>query len=104
MYFEPRAGAVRDPAAVLTGCIENGADSVLMDADALPDEFFDLSTGFAGELLHKLTTYRIRLAAVVSDPSAYSTRFQEFVGEANRGRQCRFVATRREAIEWLESK
>jgi hypothetical protein len=90
--------------AVLTGCVESGARSVLLDEDALPAEFFDLSTLLAGELLHKLTTYRIRLAGVVPDPSVHSTRFQQFVREANAGRQFRFFSTRQEAIGWLEAR
>jgi len=34
----------------------------------------------------------------------HSLRFQEFLREANRGRQFRFFPTREEAIQWLESE
>jgi len=103
VYFETEAGAPLDPAAVVGGCIESDAAAVLLDERALPADFFDLSTGLAGELLHKLSTYRLRLAGVVPDPTAHSTRFQEFLRETNRGAQFRFFTTRREAITWLES-
>ena len=103
MYFEVETADLLDPGAVLTGCVESGARSVLLDEHALPAEFFDLSTGLAGELLHKLTTYRIRMAGVVPNPSAHSTPFQDFVREANAGTEFRFFVTRREAVQWLDS-
>ena len=102
-YFEVEDAGLLDPAAVLTGCVESGARGVLLDEDALPAEFFDLSTGLAGELLRKLTTYRIRLAGVVPDPALHSQAFRDFMREANRGHQFRFFPSRREALDWLES-
>lgn len=101
---EPRGADAFDPGAVVTGCIESGARSLLLDQGALPPEFFDLSTGVAGELVHRLTVYGIRMAAVVPDPSAHSRPFQDFLREANQGRQFRFFATREEAVRWLESE
>ena len=41
------------------------------------------------------------MAAVVPDLVAHSEWFREFAGEANRGRQFHFFATRQEAIAWL---
>ena len=102
-YFEADAALPFKPTEILTGCIEYGAGSVLLDEDSLTADFFNLSTGLAGELLHKLGNYRIRLAGVVPDPSVHSNRFQEFLRETNDGEQFRFFATRSEAIRWLES-
>jgi predicted pyridoxine 5'-phosphate oxidase superfamily flavin-nucleotide-binding protein len=102
-YFEPGPLASFDPPAVVRGCIENGKRSLLLDVDALPPSFFDLSSGVAGELLHRLGLYGIRLASVVPDPSVHSAPFQSFLLETNRGRQARFFPTRREAVEWLGS-
>jgi hypothetical protein len=105
-YFEcrPLSTGAFDPRAVVRSCIENGAACLLLDSDALPPAFFDLSSGVAGALLHGLSVYQMRMAGVVPDPSAYSLRFQEFVREANRGRQFRFFATRAEAIRWLATE
>jgi hypothetical protein len=103
-YLEPDASDLLDPMVALGSCIESGVQSLLVDENALPAEFFDLSSGFAGELLHKLSTYRIRLAGVVPDPSAHSSRFEEFLRESNRGRQFRFFPTREEAIAWLDGR
>jgi len=92
-----------DPTAVVTRCIESGSRALLLDAPALLPEFFDLSSGVAGELLHKLSLYGIRMAGVVADPSIHSDAFQSFHLETNRGSQVRFFPTRAQAVEWLES-
>ena len=94
---------VADPVAALIRCIEQGSRALLMDRSALPDAFFDLSTGVAGELAQKLANYGVRMAGVVPDLAAHSVRFREFAREASAGTQLRFFATREEAVAWLES-
>ena len=101
--FKPQYTDAFDPLAVVTNCIENGAQSLLFDHGTLPPAFFDLSSGVAGALLHRLSIYEMQMAGVVPDPSSHSPRFQEFMREANRGRQYRFFPNREEAIEWLAS-
>jgi hypothetical protein len=100
-FFEEDGAHPFEPAAVVTRCIEHGASALLLDGEALPAAFFDLSTGVAGELVQKLVNYGIRMAAVVPDLASRSLRFREFAGEANRGTQFRFFATREEAVRWL---
>jgi len=99
----PSTPAAFDPRAVVAGCIEGGKRGLLADRDALPPAFFDLSSGVAGELLHRLDLYGIRLAGVVPAPAAHSQRFQDFLRETNRGTRFRFFPTRAEAVAWLES-
>jgi hypothetical protein len=100
-YFEPGVGRAFEPAAVAIACIEHGSRHLLLDEPALPAAFFDLSSGLAGELLHHLGKYAMRLAVVVPDPTVHSAAFQEFVLESNRGGRFRFFPTRGEAVAWL---
>jgi hypothetical protein len=100
-HFEPAPGTPFDPNALVASCIESGARSLLLDEPAFPPAFFDLETGIAGELLHHLSKYRLRLAAVVPDLATRPERFQEFALEANRGEQYRFFNDRRAAVAWL---
>lgn len=100
--FEGRFSAER-PDALATECIEAGAEFLLLDRDALPPAFFDLSSGALGALLHRLDLYRIPLAAVVPDVQNHSAAFQDFVRESNRGRRFRFFPTRPEAMAWLST-
>ena len=101
--FEPDGAQPIDLVAALRSCIEHGRRALLLDHGSLPAAFFDLSTGVAGELVQKLVNYHVRMAAVVPDLAVHSPRFREFAGEANRGRQFRFFATRQEAIDWLRA-
>jgi hypothetical protein len=101
--LEAGAGGAFDPAQVVARCIESGAYAVLADESSLPREFFDLSSGVAGELLHRMSVYGIKMAVVVADPSIYSQAFQAFAREANRGTLCRFFPDRGSAARWLES-
>lgn len=44
-------------------------DGLILMAEALPQTFFDLRTGFAGELFQKLVNYQIRTVLVLPDPN-----------------------------------
>ena len=105
-YFELPAGAAGGftPSAVVGACIESGDRRLLVDDGALPPAFFDLSTGVAGDLVQRLTTDEIRMAAVVPDASVHSRPFQDFAREANVGRQFRFFPDRAQAVAWLTSE
>jgi hypothetical protein len=103
-FYEAERAQPGGPGAAVICCIEHGSGAILFDHGALSAPFFDLSTGVAGELAQKLHNYGLRMAAVVPDPSVHSARFQDFAREANRGRQIRFFATRREAVAWLEAE
>lgn len=102
-WFEPEAGTRFDAGEWVGGCLERGVSGILAAAGALPPAFFELGTGVAGELVQKLANYRIRMAVVVPDLAERPLRFREFAAEANRGRQLRFVASREEALAWLNA-
>lgn len=102
-FFEDDSAQPIDPVGAVIRCIEQGSRALLIDRAALPDAFFDLSSGIAGELAQKLANYHVRMAGVVPDLSAHSPRFREFAAETSAGTQLRFFATREEALAWLES-
>jgi hypothetical protein len=103
-YYEVQVTSAFDPTDIVRSCGESGADSLLFDESSLPAEFYDLSSGLAGELLHRLSIYHLRMAAVVPDPTIHSAQFQAFTSEANKGDQFRFFSTRQDAINWLEAR
>jgi len=102
-YYEVEPTLPFDPTVIVTNCAESDADSLLLDEGSLPSDFFDLSSGLAGELLHRLSIYHMRMAAVIPDLTRHSAYFQAFVLEANKGQMFRFFPTRQEAVDWLES-
>jgi len=82
-------------------CGEAGTDRLLFPGGSLAEDFFDLSTGLAGELGLKLSTYRIKAAVVVDLNAVPSRRFREWAGECNRGREIHFCLSEENAVEWL---
>ena len=92
-----------DPRSIVIAAIETGAAGILADHGNLPDRFFDLSTRYAGEMLHELSKYGIALAVVVPDVAVHSQLFQEFAAEANTRREIQLVTDRKAAEEWLKA-
>jgi PadR family transcriptional regulator AphA len=92
-----------DALELIAGCGENGTDRLLVHAESLPKEFYDLHSGLAGRILLKMSNYRIFLAAVIPPERIGEGRFSEMVLETNRGHEFRVFATRHEAIAWLSS-
>ena len=71
------------------------ADVVAIPVSRLAEQFFQLRTGLAGEIMQKFTNYRIRLAVVgdISAQVAASSALRDLVFESNRGSQIWFVPT-----------
>jgi hypothetical protein len=70
-----------------------GVAWVAVPADLLPDDFYRLRTGFAGEVMQKFVNYRVGLA-VIGDISAHtdaSTALTDLVRESNAGTQVWFL-------------
>jgi PadR family transcriptional regulator AphA len=84
-------------------CGEYQSDCVMIHADNLSEEFFDLKTGVAGAILLKFSNYFIRAAAIVPPELVKQGKFHEMVLEANRGNQFRVFSERQAAEAWLIS-
>jgi len=75
-----------------------GADGLIVGAENLHPDFFDLKTGVAGEILQKFSTYNAYLA-IVGDFSKYSGKsLKDFIFESNKVGRINFVATPEEAL------
>jgi len=93
-----------DAAQVIELCASNGVDSALLHAENLTENFFDLSSGEAGEILQKLRTYRIRIAVVYKPGHVrFSSRFGEMAGEEARVGYFRLFESELAAREWLSA-
>lgn len=74
---------------------------IVVNRDSLPEEFFDLSTGLAGEMLQKVSNYRVKLAVVGDFCNVQSKSLLAFIRECNRGRHVFFVENKTQAIKKL---
>lgn len=80
---------------------ETGAEKIVLDKEAICEEFFILSTGMAGEILQKFMNYHVKVA-VYGDYSHYTSKpLKDFIFESNHGRDFFFVATKEDAIQKL---
>lgn len=80
---------------------EVGASLLLISEGALGSDFFDLSTGLAGDISLKLSTYRIKTAIVVDLNTIPSQYFRKWAEECNRGQEINFSASLQQAEDWL---
>jgi hypothetical protein len=75
--------------------VPDGAETIVVPVARLDPDFFQLSTGVAGEVVQKFVNYRRRLVVVgdVTEHVARSDAFRDWLREVNRGHYLRFVAT-----------
>ena len=68
---------------------------VVIPVECLNDEFFQLKTRIAGELIQKFVQYRRQLVIVgdISRHLAESSALRAFVAESNRGKEVWFLAS-----------
>lgn len=80
---------------------ESGCHFIVLNKEALIEDFFVLSTRLAGEILQKFVTNRIKLA-IVGDFSGYTSKaLKDFIYESNKGRDIFFVSSVEDAVERL---
>lgn len=100
---EARLRTYADAVDILGKTFENHATVIVIPVECLDDEFFQLKTRIAGELLQKLVQYQRRVAIIgdISRHLAESSALRAFVNESNRGKDVWFLATRAELDERL---
>ncbi|WP_316822600.1 DUF4180 domain-containing protein [Pedobacter gandavensis] len=76
-------------------------DKIIIHERCITADFFDLKNGIAGEILQKVSNYRIQLA-IVGDFGKYpGNSIKDFIYESNRGRQVNFLDAVEQALERL---
>ncbi len=82
---------------------ETGCDGVILNKSAICEEFFQLKTRLAGEVMQKFVNYNMKLA-IVGDFSVYSSKsLKDFIYESNKGKHIFFVTNEKQAIEKLSN-
>lgn len=80
---------------------ETGCDRVILNKDAITEDFFELSTRIAGEVLQKFINYYMKIA-ILGDFSIYKSKsLKDFIYESNKGKNIFFLSTMEQAIEKL---
>ncbi|WP_213450629.1 DUF4180 domain-containing protein [Rhizomonospora bruguierae] len=88
----PPVATVQD-ALDLIGAAFLGAEVVAVPASRLDEDFFDLGTRFAGEVMQKFVNYHLRLAVIgdISRHLAASSALRALVQESNSADHVWFV-------------
>lgn len=74
-------------------------DHFIIYKENLPETFFDLKTGLAGDILQKVSNYRLRIV-IVGDFSMYDSKsLRDFIFESNKSGSVGFVGTLEEALK-----
>lgn len=91
----------QDALDIIAVCMENEISRVLIHAAALADDFFDLSSRLAGNILLKLGNYRVKTVVVLDDGQKLTEKFEEFMAETNRGTSFAVFRDKEDAENWL---
>lgn len=93
-----------DATRVIELCVSHRVEAALLRAENLTENFFDLSSREAGEILQKLRTYGFRIAVVYTPGQVrFSSRFGEMVDEEAKTGYFRLFDSGEAAREWLAS-
>ncbi len=80
-----------------------GCDRMILHKSSIIEDFFDLKTKLAGEVLQKFINYKIKLA-IVGDFSIYTSEsLKAFIAESNQWNDIIYVSREEEAIEKLSA-
>jgi hypothetical protein len=80
---------------------ETGCDRMVLNKSAIVEDFFDLKTKLAGDVLQKYINYKMKIA-IVGDYSMYNSKsLNDFIYECNKGKDIFFLYNEKEAIEKL---
>ncbi|WP_354644187.1 DUF4180 domain-containing protein [Kitasatospora camelliae] len=97
LVCDPAGPPIAGPQDVLdhlVGPAFQGAEVVAVPAGRLDGSFFDLSSGFAGEVMQKFVNYHLHLVVVgdITHHLAASKALPDLVRESNEGRHVWFVS------------
>ena len=80
---------------------EKGCNRIILYKSAICEDFFDLSTKLAGEILQKFTNYQVKIA-IIGDFSVYTSKsLKDFMYESNRGNAIFFLPNEKQGVEKL---
>lgn len=86
---------------IMTVKYETGCTNIVINKEAIIDDFFILSTCLAGEILQKFINYGVRFA-IYGDFSKYTSKaLKDFMYESNKGKDIYFQPTVSLALDKL---
>lgn len=82
---------------------EAGCNRIVLNKSAICEDFFNLKTRLAGEILQKFINYHVKIA-IIGDFSEYtSNNFKDFIYESNKGKDLFFMSDEQQALHKLST-
>jgi hypothetical protein len=86
---------------IATVGFETGCYRIILNKSSICEDFFNLKTKLAGEILQKFINYHMKIA-IVGDFSKYTSKsLKDFIYESNKGKDIFFLPDEKQAIEKL---
>lgn len=95
--------SVEDATDLLGNLYYSDYDKIIVHQKNINPDFFNLKTGFAGEILQKFANFRVRLVIVGNFDDYKSNSLDQFILESNKGKQVNFLSSLSEALDRLSS-
>ncbi|MBR0599673.1 DUF4180 domain-containing protein [Clostridiales bacterium BAD-6] len=80
------------------------AEGLAVHEESLGEKFFDLKTGYAGDVLQKLSNYNMKMAVIGEFGKYKSKSLQDFIYECNQGNCVCFKSDEEDALSALFQK
>jgi hypothetical protein len=86
---------------IATVGFETGCYRIILNKSSICEDFFNLKTKLAGEILQKFVNYHVKIA-IIGDFSTYTSKsLKDFIYESNNGKYIFFLTDEKQAIEKL---
>lgn len=82
-------------------CWEHEISQLMIPYEALSQEFFQLKTKVAGNIIQKFINYNIKVAAIIPQDITQKGRFREMALEMNKGNHFIMCENKEDAHKWL---
>lgn len=79
----------------------NSYSKIILNESQITDDFFDLSSGMANDILEKYSNYDVKLAIILDPTKRKSEEFNEFMISCNQGSCFLFCLNLDNAISML---
>ena len=97
----PGSETIKTPEDMLDIMVDagyNDCSGMIINENSFHPDFFDLSTGLAGEILQKFSNYRMKLAITGNFSDVKSKSLRDYIRESNKRREICFVESAVEAL------
>ncbi len=94
-----KISSIRDISDLMANAYYNECVGIIVKKEYLSEEFFDLRTKIAGEILQKFSNYNMKMS-IIGDFSVYDSKsLRDFIYECNNGSLIFFKDTEEDGME-----